>query len=371
MRENLVDFAQKLMTFKTTHKNYAEISMIYQYIEQTLKSNINQPFTIEKIETVDGYSYLYRTNTSKREFEILLSGHVDVVPGCDELFKTRIEDGLLVGRGAADMKATDAAMIYAFIVLLNKFPDRRIALSLTMDEEEGDSEGMKQLIKEGLKSEMIFIPDSAEHWAITLEQKGYYTCEANISGISAHGASPWLGTNAISHAATLIYEIQKEFISRYDLAKEENPWVPTLNIGTIYGGSATNQVPDFCSFTLDFRFSYKHHVKEFRDLVNSCIKKTEISAKVTDVFDGESTWIGKNNDLINDLVYHLEKRSMKFTFERENGASEARFFAGLHNTVMFMPECGGSHEDYEWIDIESLNLYFEVILEYFIGLLHE
>jgi succinyl-diaminopimelate desuccinylase len=368
MSTTLIELVKKLVTFKTTHKNYKEIDACYAFISEYIQDRVKQEIIVEKITGKDGYSYIFHTANSLREFDILLSGHIDVVPGHEDLFAPKEEEGLLIGRGVADMKGTDATMILSFIELVNSFPDKKIALSLTMDEEEGDSVGMGQLIKEGLKSELVFIPDSAdrsENWAITLEQKGYYTCDVHISGVSAHGASPWLGSNAITATADLICEIQEEFTQRYGKAHENNPWCPTINIGTISGGNVSNQVPDSCSFSIDFRFNYKFHVQEFKALVKSCIKEVQIDAVLVDRFEGESTWIGKNNDLIEDLVYQLEKKKIKYSFEQENGASEARFFSGLHNTVMLMPLCGGSHEAYEWLNTDSLEQYYEVTLSYF------
>ena len=52
-------------------------------------------------------------------------------------------------------------------------------------------------------------------------------------------------------------------------------------------------------------------------------------------------------------------------FERSHGTTDSRHFykRGI-NSLIFMPDAGGHHSNNEWVDIESLNLYYEILLDY-------
>jgi len=102
-----------------------------------------------------------------RDFDVILSGHLDVVDAPREMFVPRVEDGKLFGRGAADMKSEVAVMMEVMKEILvekqNGGVVPKVALMLTTDEEQGGANGVGYLVDEiGYRAKAVFVPDGGE-----------------------------------------------------------------------------------------------------------------------------------------------------------------------------------------------------------------
>jgi succinyl-diaminopimelate desuccinylase len=141
---------------------------------------------------------------------LLLEGHTDVVTeGPRELwsvdpFAGEIRDGRLYGRGAADMKAGVAAMLFAAdAVASGSFPGRIVVAALC------DEEGMMLGAKRFCRSELARALDAAivcepEGWEICTAQKGAIRLRLDARGRMAHGAMPQHGLNTAPALAAFI-----------------------------------------------------------------------------------------------------------------------------------------------------------------------
>jgi succinyl-diaminopimelate desuccinylase len=141
---------------------------------------------------------------------LLLEGHTDVVTeGPRELwsvdpFAGEIRDGRLYGRGAADMKAGVAAMLFAAdAVTRASFPGRIVVAALC------DEEGMMLGAKRFCRSELARALDAAivcepEGWEICTAQKGAIRLRLDARGKMAHGAMPQHGLNTAPALAAFV-----------------------------------------------------------------------------------------------------------------------------------------------------------------------
>ena len=135
-----------------------------------------------------------------------------------------------------------------------------VALMLTTDEEIGGMDGVQYLVnKIGYRCKVALVPDGGKSPEdIVIESKGVLQIRLIADGVSAHGAFPWRGENAVEKLIRAYQNIQKSF-------PETDPkehWHTTCNLGMISGGRATNQVPDQASCTLDIRHPASVHREE-------------------------------------------------------------------------------------------------------------
>src|SRR5919197_6632641 len=185
------------------------------------------------------------------ERTVLLHGHVDVVPGNPEQFKPRLEDDRLYGRGAYDMKGALACLMLAIADLRDQ-REVRVRLGIVPDEEsEEDAErGGELLVSEGFVGDFVITGEPTD-MHVGVAAKGVVAMRLRIEGRAAHGATPWLGENAILRAVDVFRAIQSlPFASQSSELFDR----PSINLGRILGGDALNKVPDTCFMDVDVRY---------------------------------------------------------------------------------------------------------------------
>ena len=148
----------------------------------------------------------------------MFAGHTDVVPsGPPENwqsppFEPTIRDGLLYGRGAADMKSSLAAMIYAVTAFVDENPDHpgTISFLITSDEEgeaiHGTRHAITQLAHRGIKPDFCVVgePSSSQHLGdvVRCGRRGSLNGLVTIKGVQGHVAYPEMVNNPIHTART-------------------------------------------------------------------------------------------------------------------------------------------------------------------------
>ena len=192
---------------------------------------------------------------------IAMDGHVDTVGVGNpanwrhDPFKGKLENGIVYGRGAADMKGAMAAMVYAgkLIKDLDLEDDFCLYITGTVQEEDCDGLCWQYIINEdGIKPEAVIIAEPT-NLQIYRGQRGRMEFEVITEGISAHGAAPELGINAIYKMAPLIKEIE-ELNSR--LKSDSFLGKGSITVSQIRSGAPSlNAVPDMAAIYLDRRLT--------------------------------------------------------------------------------------------------------------------
>jgi succinyl-diaminopimelate desuccinylase len=201
--------------------------------------------------------------------EILFTTHMDTVPAGDrsawrrDPFGAEITGTRLFGRGAADAKASLAAMIAAFESLTSVLPLRgTLTLTAVSDEEVGGIKGTEFLVDRGL-----LVPDHVVVGEITsnrlaVAEKGVLWLRVITHGRAAHGSTPWDGNNAIDHMVTVLQAVRDQIGTRLERMTHPLTPRPSVSVGTIRGGIATNIVADWCEATIDRRTLPNESVQE-------------------------------------------------------------------------------------------------------------
>jgi succinyl-diaminopimelate desuccinylase len=186
---------------------------------------------------------------------LCMTGHLDVVPlggapWSGEPFG-ELRDGRLIGRGSSDMKGGVAAIVVAAerVAALER-GEAGLELVLTAAEETG-CEGARWLAGAGVlgRAGAVLVAEptgGVPHVA----HKGVLFAKATTEGVSAHGSAPHLGRSAIyplARAVTALSELA------FDVPTHPLLGDPTLNVGTIAGGSGINLVPDRAEAQIDVR----------------------------------------------------------------------------------------------------------------------
>ncbi len=301
---------------------------------------------------------------------LLLTPHTDTVPvGKGWKFNPFGKDiikGRIYGRGASDDKGNLACSMEAIRSLVEDGwrPRKDVILAATADEETGSHEGIKPLLeKRVLTPRLALVLDSVDFDTV-IAQKGLIHSRVKVFGRKAHGATNWLGVNAIEQAAKIIRRLKK-----HECAFKKHKLLnhPTVNIGTIKGGDKVNMVADFCEFSVDIRFMPATDPKKVIQNVRKII------SSVTDSFefiidDLQLPFEIDADDKYVELFVKTAKRlGVKPRLKGSDGATVISFFQkyGIKAFATGFGKSGTLHADDEFAEIKTL-YKGAVVLEQFV-----
>ena len=252
-RERLIRLTQKLIRIDSQNPSSDEVAIarfVREYLE-ALKVRVRVcAFKKRRPNIIASLG-------SGKHPSLLISPHLDTVPAGTrwsmDPFAGIIKRKRLYGLGATDCKCNVAVAMEAIQSLIedNVQLGYTLIFAATADEETGSDLGLVPLLeKKILHPDAALILD-ADDFDIVITQKGLLHVKVKIQGTRAHGAYPWLGTNAIDIAMRILQDLKNEK-TVYPRNRYLRP--PTVNIGTIAGGDKVNVVADWCEFELDFRF---------------------------------------------------------------------------------------------------------------------
>lgn len=188
---------------------------------------------------------------------LVYSGHFDTVPAGtsnwnhDPFGGEKVENRIY-GRGTTDMKGGVAAMVLALEYLHRSDTELKGALRFVGTAgEEVDGLGAKRVVdKEQVDDATAMVVGEPSSNEAYIAHKGTLWLEISTYGKSAHGSMPEQGVSAIDAMRGFLNEL-----SEHSFTYEVHPMLgaPTVNIGTIRGGTTTNVVADQCTVTLDVR----------------------------------------------------------------------------------------------------------------------
>jgi len=187
---------------------------------------------------------------------LLLECHLDTVPGWEgepDPFQARVDGGLLLGRGACDVKGTLAAMLLALreVVQSRQIPTRGAVLVATVDEEHR-ARGVHALVESGESFSGAVVGEPTE-LAIVVAHKGCIRWRLTTHGRAAHSSKAELGQNAVEDMIDLLAVARRDLIPRLAARRHPSLGPPSLTVGTMHGGDAVNVVPDRCVVEIDRR----------------------------------------------------------------------------------------------------------------------
>lgn len=194
---------------------------------------------------------------------LVMSGHTDVVPidgqpWDTDAFKLTQKDDLLFGRGTSDMKSFLALCIAFAPAFAKSGLKRPIHFAFSYDEEvgcQGAPSMISHIIEAGAQPEAVWVGEPTL-WQTVSGHKGITLFEVEVTGREAHSSLPHLGVSANGEAVDLmaiLRSIEQNLIETGPADSPFDPSYPTLSIGEIHGGTATNILARKCAFVFDLR----------------------------------------------------------------------------------------------------------------------
>ncbi len=286
---------------------------------------------------------------------VVLHGHLDVVPGLPGQFEPRVEGDRLYGRGAYDMKGALAAMLVTTAAMRDQ-DAVRVRLGIVGDEEsEEDAErGSDHLVDTGFLGDFAITGEPTD-LHIGVEAKGVLALRLNVGGTAAHGATPWLGDNAVLNAIDVFRSIESLPFARHSSELFDRP---SINLGRIWGGDALNKVPDRCTIDVDIRYLPDQDPAAILEQVRG-IPGVEARALLTRppaTVERDSSFV---QALRASAARHHDGEPMSVG---RDGASDAVSFLRVGvPAVEFGPIGAGHHGPEEWVSVSSLGTYRQAL----------
>jgi acetylornithine deacetylase len=187
---------------------------------------------------------------------LMLNGHIDTVgvAGMETPFDAVVENGRLRGRGASDMKDSDAVMILLLeeIARAGDFPGRLVA-TFVVDEEYA-SIGTQAVCREidRWKPDAALVLEGTS-LDVSIAHKGFVWATISTRGHAAHGSRYQKGIDAIAHMGRVIVELEtlsKELVER---PKHRYVGPPSLHASLIRGGQELSSYPEECVLEIERR----------------------------------------------------------------------------------------------------------------------
>src|ERR687895_537238 len=291
---------------------------------------------------------------------VVLHGHLDVVPGHAEQFTPWIEGDRLYGRGAYDMKGGLAAMMCAVHDLAEEERVRVHFVCVSDEEsEEVEARGSDYLVQQGYVGDFA-ITGEPTNMHIGIQAKGVLAMRIEVTGIAAHGSTPWVGDNAVLKAVDVFRQIEV-----LPFARESSDLFdrPSINLGRIVGGDALNKVPDLCAIDVDVRYLPGQDADEILAAVNALP-----DVAVVKVFHRQPAIVAREDpgvQALGEAISRVAPPPGERISVGRDGASDAISFLEAGVPAV---ECGpvgdGHHGPEEWVSIRALSEYRRALVEF-------
>jgi len=300
---------------------------------------------------------------------LCFAGHTDVVPSGPESswqtppFEPTIKDGMLYGRGAADMKGSLAAMIVAVEQFVADNPNHngRIAFLITSDEEgiaaNGTVKVVEWLNEQKLIPEYCLVgePSSSSQCGDTIKngRRGSLGCTMRIIGQQGHVAYPHLANNPIHVAAPALAELAT---TEWDQGNDFFP-ATSFQISNINGGTgATNVIPGELDIVFNFRFSTEVTDQQLRDRTHAILDKHQLNYELNWHLSGQP-FLTAEGELVDAAVKAVkEVTGLDTELSTAGGTSDGRFIAPMGTQVVELgPVNATIHQINECASVDDLN----------------
>lgn len=329
-------------------------------------------FTLEKIRCNNVDNLWARRGTAGPV--VCLAGHTDVVPSgpvekwTSDPFTPTVRDGMLYGRGAADMKGPLAALVVAAEKFVQDHPDHRgsIAMLFTSDEEGIAVDGTVRVVEalqarnEKLDYCIIGEPTAVSRVGDTIKngRRGSLSGKLVVQGVQGHIAYPHLVRNPIHMAAPAIAELAA---ATWDGGNEYFP--PTSwQISNIHGGTgATNVVPGTVEILFNFRFSTASTVDGLKARVCEILDRHQLEYELEWEPAGKP-YLTPRGDLVEAVSAAIsEVTGTAPELSTSGGTSDGRFIADICPEVLEVGPLNATiHKLNECVAVADLDALFDI-----------
>ncbi len=307
------------------------------------------------------------------------AGHTDVVPSGplddwrSDPFMPVIENGILYGRGAADMKSGLAAMVTASEQFVERYPGHRgrIAFLITSDEEGPSVDGTRRVVEvlrarnETIDWCLVGEPSSEKSLGDTIKigRRGSLSGRLTVHGVQGHIAYPQFANNPVHALAPALVELT----SRVWDEGNEHFQPTTFQVSNISAGTgAPNVIPGELKARFNLRFSTQQTVDKLKATVEGILDEHRVNYSLEWFISGYPflTDAGRLSDAATRAV--REQLGIVPKLSTGGGTSDGRFIAPMGAQVIELGVVNESiHKVNECVRVEDIRrlhqLYFRTL----------
>ncbi len=300
---------------------------------------------------------------------LVFAGHTDVVPTgpleqwTSPPFTPSHRDGVLYGRGAADMKTSIAAMVVAVEEFLaaNPKPNLSIAFLITSDEEgpsvDGTAVVVQQLKARGERLDYCIVgePTSVDQLGDMIKngRRGTLSGKLSVKGIQGHIAYPHLADNPIHRFAPALAEL---VATEWDKGNEFFP-ATSWQVSNVHGGTgASNIIPGELGVDFNFRFSTESTADGLKTRLEAILKKHKLDYEIKWTLGGQP-FLTTPGELVQAVTESIKAETRVTTeLSTTGGTSDGRFIASIcPQLIEFGPINASIHKIDENVLVSSLD----------------
>jgi succinyl-diaminopimelate desuccinylase len=313
----------------------------------------------------------------------VFAGHTDVVPTgpreawSSDPFIPEVRDGLLYGRGAADMKGSIAAMVVATERFVAQHSQHRgsIAFLLTSDEEGPSIDGTVKVVEkleartEKIDWCLVGEPSSETLLGDVIKngRRGSLNGVLKVKGVQGHVAYPHLANNPIHALAPVLNELTA---IEWDRGNDHFP--PTgFQISNVHGGTgAENIIPGTVELMFNFRFSTEQTAESLKQRVEELLRRYQLDFEISWRLSG-NPFITPAGELVQATRDAIRKvAGVDTQLSTGGGTSDGRFIAPTGAQVLELGPCNRTiHKIDECVPVADLDALTEMYFHILCGLL--
>jgi succinyl-diaminopimelate desuccinylase len=308
---------------------------------------------------------------------LCFAGHTDVVPTGpleewrSDPFKPVVREGLLYGRGAADMKSGLAAMLTAAESFIAEHPDHRgaVAFLITSDEEGPSVDGTRRVIEtlreRGERIDWCIVGEPSSETAIgdtiKIGRRGSLSGRLTVHGVQGHIAYPQFAENPIHSFAPALAELSGRVWDQGNEHFQPTTFqVSNLNAGT----GAPNVIPGELKARFNLRYSPVHTLDELKGSVEQVLTRHQVKYTLEWYLSGEPFYTppGPLSTAVCAAVRTITGRDPALS--TGGGTSDGRFIAPMGAQVVELGVVNATiHKVNECVRIEDVDTLHAIYLE--------
>jgi len=283
-----------------------------------------------------------------REGPVLcFAGHTDVVPTGpleewqSDPFKPEIRDGVLYGRGAADMKSGLAAMVTATEAFMAErpAPAGTLAFLITSDEEGPSIEGTKKVVEtlteRGARIDWCIVgepsSDKLTGDMIKIGRRGSLSGRLTVLGVQGHIAYPQLAENPVHSFAPALAELGSRVWDKGNEHFQPTSFqVSNLNAGT----GAPNVIPGTLKARFNLRYSPVQTIEGLKSTVEEILQRHRVRYTLDWYLSGEPFYTEQGRLLAGVIAAVQSVAGVRPALSTGGGTSDGRFIARMGAQVL-------------------------------------
>ncbi|MGN0911988.1 MAG: M20 family metallopeptidase [Alphaproteobacteria bacterium] len=359
---NLMETVKDLIRFRTETGNAEEIEKAANYIISKFKE------TDVKAEIFQSTAspVVFLRNADTLDFDVLVLGHIDVVPAEDSMFEPVEKNGRMYGRGTLDMKSFAAVALNSMMYVSEHKLPLKFGVVLSTDEEKGSksTESFLEAYPQ-IKAKIVLDNDvGGDITKIVSKCKNPVFVKLIAKGQEAHGSTPWEGIDANELLLHSWHNIRKLYpYYAKNLPQPQDTWFDTVHMALINGGQVSNVLSNYAEALLDFRLTENSSVKHLEENLQKClvdgVSYEIVSSSTPVVMDENNPYILEYKKFAEGIL------GRPIEFEHIGGATDSRAFAVKGSVVIMHSGTGeGMHASGEYVETESVKQIADIQIKF-------